>query len=250
MRRTIAAVMIGTVLGSVLTGLVAMSSAIASDPSASSSQLVASAAATLSAPAPTPDIIAVTVSTPVVVIVEDEPAPYEEGTDPVLGGRRWGTRSRKVSGARGHAVTSDLHSDVENYESSLLTRQQSSELLDIFRDSRGVHRLINSYGGDPDDTRYYVKQIDANEDVVGNDTPWVTAVLRADFASPEGIRGIEMRVYRKKISELRLDNTPYVERTQVSYLDSAGELSTSAGYHPPGDSGVGTDGLATIRFRN
>jgi hypothetical protein len=249
MRRTIAAVMIGTVIGSVLTGLMALSSASASNPAASSSQMVASAA-TPSAPAPTPDVIVVTASTPVAVIVEDDPAPYDEGTDPVLGGGRWGTRSRKVTGARGHAVTSDLHSDVENYESDLLTQQQSSALLHLFRDSRGVHRIINSYGGDPDDTHYYVKQIDANEDIVGNDTPWVTAVLRADFASPEGIRGIEMRVYRKKISESRLDNTPYVELTQVSYLDSTGELSRSAGYHPPGSSGVGTDGLATIRFRN
>jgi hypothetical protein len=244
-KRTLIGIMVGVVLGSLLTGMVALASAIAAGSTG--------AATTLAQPTTTtaaPVAVAVVVAAPTSGLVEDDRAPHAEGSDPVLGGRRWGTRSSKVTGARGHAVTSDLHQNVENYESDLLTRQQSSELLDIFHDSKGVRRLVRSYGGDPDDTKYWVKDINANEDRAGNDTPWVTAILRADFASPEGKRGIEMQVYRKKISGARLDNTPYVAWTQVSYLDSAGELSRDGGYHPPGDSGVSVDGLDTIRFKN
>jgi hypothetical protein len=244
-KRTLAGIVVGVVLGSLLTGLVAMASALAAGTTGTAtSQAQPATAAT--APAP----VVVVVAAPESAMVEEDRAPHAEGSDPVLGGRHWGTRSDKVKGARGHAVTSDLHSNVENYESTLLTSQQSSELLDIFHDSRGVRRLVRSYGGDPDKTKYWVKDVNANEDRAGKDTPWVTAILRADFASPEGKRGIEMQVYRKKISSARLDNTPYVAWTQVSYVEASGELSRDGGYHPPGDTGVSVDGLDTIRFKN
>jgi len=179
-------------------------------------------------------------------IVSVSVAPSPEDTDPVLGTRRWGTRSSKVSGSLGHVVTNRLHSSVEATESSALNRQQSAELLDILRHSRGVFRLVERYGGNPYYAKYYVKAIDANEDMAGNNTPWVTATLRVDFASPEGLRGIEMRVYRTKIGWDTLDNTPYVASTQVSYVDSTGALSRDEGYpasHKP-------DGLTNIRFKN
>jgi hypothetical protein len=200
-------------------------------------------------PAPAPSAAAPVATQVSYVEVADEPTPeYPEGEDPILGTKHWGTRSSDVHGARGHVVTSDLHSNVESFENGLLADQQSTELLDIFSNSNGVHRLIEEYGGDPSfpESRYYVKTIDANEDYAGSSTAWVTATLRADFRSPEGMRGIEMRVYRQKTSEGLLDNTPYIASTQISYLDSTGDLSTDAGYpaaHKP-------DGLRTIRFKN
>jgi len=186
------------------------------------------------------------VAIPNAEIISVSVAPAPEDTDPVLGTHRWGTRSSKVSGALGHAITSDLHASVEATESNLLNEQQASELIDIFRESAGVSRLIEKYDGDPDDAVFYVKEIDADEDRAGNSTPWVTATLRADFPSPEGLRGIEMRVYRKKIGWDILDNTPYVASTQVSYVDSTGTLSRDPGY----PAGHKPDGLNTIRFKN
>ena len=179
-------------------------------------------------------------------IISVSVAPAPEDTDPVLGTGRWGTRSSKVSGALGHGVTNSLHASVEATESLVLNRQQGSELIGIFRRSKGVSRLIREYGGSPSRTSYYVKEIDADEDMAGKSTPWVTATLRADFPSPEGLRGIEMRVYRTKIDWDTLDNTPYVASTQVSYVDSTGALSRDAGY----PAGHKPEGLNTIRFKN
>jgi hypothetical protein len=209
-------------------------------PAAASATPVAAA----TAPAVTP--------IPNAVVVSEPRGPYPEGEDPVLGTTHWGTRSDRVHDARGQAKTSDPHTAVESFESDLLTEQQSDQLLDIFSESGGVHRLIREYGGKTCQTHYYVKEIQADEDVPGNDTPWVTATLRADFPAPEGLRGIEMQVYRKKITAHKLGLTPYVASTQVSYVDSVGELSRDPGYaagYKPAKKGA-TDGLDTIRFRN
>jgi hypothetical protein len=170
--------------------------------------------------------------------------------DPVLGTKKWGTRSDAVSGALGHGVRDDLHQlAVEDTETAKLMDQQADELLEVFEDAAGVHRIIRRYGGDVDDTHFWVKSISANEDQAAIRTPWVTATLRADFPSPEGRRGLEMQVYRIRISDSRLDNTPYVASTQVSYLDSDGELSWDGGYSPNGGN-TSMDGLNTIRYRN
>ena len=244
MKRILIAIMIGALFGSLLTGLASLASANASGP-----VTTAASPAQATAPQVAPVAASVAVVAPVAVVgaeFVDPPQPHPEGKDPVLGTRKWGTRSSRVKGARGSAVTSDLHSDVEIYENGKLAEQQSSELLDIFRDSKGVLRLIEQYGGDPDHTTFYVREISADEDYAGNSTPWVTATLRADFASPEGLRGIEMQVYRNKMDKDTLDNTPYVASTQVGYLDLEGDLSRQSGY----PAGHDPDELRSIRFKN
>lgn len=245
MKRTLVALVIGVLVGSLLTGLSALTSANAADPAVGATTQAQPVAAT-----GVPETATAPVAVSGIEVVVESQMTHPEISDPILGGHRLGTRSSDVYGARGHAVTNDIHSSVESYENRLLTKQQSTELLDIFKDSRGVRRLISSYDGNPDDAIYYVLNIDANEDRAANGTPWVTATLRADFASPEGRRAVEMQVYRTKINEGRLDNTPYVAWTQVGYLDAAGIMSRDPGYHPPGASGVAEDGLRTLRFKN
>ncbi len=181
----------------------------------------------------------------VIVRVSNDPTPRPPH-DAVLGTRHWGIRSSTVKGARSpDQVTSDLHSTVEGFENDQLTAQQSEELLCIFRHSKGVRRLIEADGGDPCDATFWVKQVSANEDDIGNRTAWVTATLRADYPAPEGQRAIEMQVYRQKTRDGRLDNTPYIASTQAGWIGSTGDL-------------VGTDGpngstdelIKNIRFTN
>ena len=232
--------MIGAALGSVVTGIAAMSSASAAGSDAAATTQAQMTAATSSATAPAVVVVRAPAAYPGDVAIKVASRPTK---DPILGGRRLGTRSSAVHGTRGTGVSSDLNSTIEDEEFRLLASQQESELLEIFEDSRGVHRLISRFGGDPDDASYFVRAIDANEDQAVPGTSWVTATLRADFASPEGKRGIEMQVYRKKTADGRLDNTPYVALTQVSYIDEAGNLSTATGEEP-------SDDLQTIRFKN
>jgi hypothetical protein len=246
-KRTLMALAAGALVGSVITGIALMSSASAANTAAqAASQTPTGTVAAIA----TPNAVVVATPAATVVAVKEPKGWYSGITDPVLVGGKWGTRSSRVHGALGQKVTSDIHDTVEATENVLLLNQQSHELLEIFEDARGVTRLITRYGGDPDDTRYFVKEIQANEDDVGNGVAWVTATLRADFPSPEGMRGIEMVVYRRKISQMRLDNTPYVASTQIGYVHENGDLSTKAGYNPPGDTGVFMDGLHDIRFKN
>ena len=216
MKRTLITLMAGALFGALVCGLASQWSADAAEPSTQPAQTtpaVVPVSGTTPAPAAVPSTK--------IAVAKSSPGPETE--DAVLGTRRWGWHSEAVSGARGRGVTGDLHSDVEGYESDLLTRQQSSELLDIFRDSRGVRRIIRAHGGDPDDAAFYVKTVQADEDTDASSVPWVTATLRADFSSPEGKRGLEMQVYRQKIRRgegAGLDNTPYVELVQVGkFLD-------------------------------
>ena len=250
MKQATVMLIVGVVLGSLATGLVALSSASAAGSASTSAAVQATASVPASAPAAAPAAVtAVVVDATPQIESEILPSNFDMG-DPILGGKRLGTRPSEVAGALGHAVTSELHASVEGTETNLLNRQQSAELLKIFRSSRGVRRLVHTYGGNPDNAKYYVKEIDANEDLASPCTAWVTAIIRADFASPEGIRGVEMKVYRRKNEAGRLDNTPFVAWTQVSYLDALGGLSRDPGYHPPGASGVSADGLRTVRFKN
>ena len=186
------------------------------NPQAGESASVAASAAPVSS---TGDVAATPI--PNAKVVNDPVSPPPQ--DAVLGTHRWGYRSSHVTGARDE-VTSDLHIAVEGNENDLLTQQQSSELLHIFRHSKGVRRAIEADGGDPDDASFWVRQVSANEDDVGNNTAWVTATLRADYPAHEGERGLEMQVYRQKTREGLLDNTPYVSATQVGYLDATGAL--------------------------
>lgn len=165
--------------------------------------------------------------------------------DPILGTKKYGTRSDKVHGAS-IAVTNDLHIDVvESAENKRLIRQQSSELLCIFRHNKGVRRLVDKYGGDACDAVYYVREINANEDDAGNSTAWVTATLRADFSASEGKRAIEMQVYRRKISPELLDNTPYIASTQAGWVGRTGDL---VGIDGP--DGSAENAIIDIRFKN
>ena len=246
MKGIVVALLAGTLIGSVLTGLTYLSSADASGASQGSLTVAAAtpAAVPVVAPAPVPFIGELT----------EDAVPIRENVDPVLGTGDWGIRSRKVKNALGHGVTANNHQDVENYENALLTDQQSEALLKIFRNAHGVHRIIERYDGDPDTdvTHYYVLSIHADEDNPAPGNPWVTATLRADFPSPEGMRGIQMDVYRRKTDKGELDNTPYVALTQISYLDQVAELTTRPGYsHSDGDDwAVVNDNLETIYFEN
>jgi hypothetical protein len=247
MKRILVALLAGTVIGSLLTGLTYLSSADGVGSSSQTASQLAAAATPASALTPAAPVITYSGQ------LTGAARPIPENVDPVLGTKKWGTRSSRVKGARGQAVTSEAHSEVEAYENRVLARQQAKELLELFEDSRGVHRLIDKYGGDPDDAMYYVQRIRADEDDPSPNNQWVNATLRADFASPEGRRAIEMVVYRRKTDEGLLDNTPYVAMTQVGYIElTGGALSITSGYrHLDEDEfAVSHDQLETIRFKN
>lgn len=244
MKGIVVALLAGTLIGSLLTGLTYLSSADALGTAPGTNQVVAAAtpvAVPVAAPAPT-----------YVGELTGAVVPIPENVDPVLGTKKWGIRSDGVEGAHGQAVTESLHVDVENFEHNVLMDQQSTELLKVFRRSKGVNRIIRRYGGEPCDTHYYVLNVQANEDDAAPNAPWMKITLRADFASPEGRRGIEMQVYRRKNDKGELDNTPYVAQTQVGYIGEGGPLSTGPGYRHEDEAefAVSHDQVETIRFRN
>ena len=244
MKGIVVALLAGTLIGSLLTGLTYLSSADALGTDPGATQVVAAA---------TPAVVPVAAPAPTYVgELTGAAVPIPENVDPVLGTKKWGIRSDGVEGAHGQRVTESLHVDVENFEHNVLMDQQEAELLKIFRKSNGVNRIIRRYDGEPCDTHYYVLDIQANADNSAPNTPWVEITLRADFASPEGRRGIEMQVYRRKNDKGELDNTPYVAQTQVGYIGEGGPLSVAPGYrHDDAEVfAVSHDQLETIRFRN
>jgi len=248
MKRIAVALLAGTLIGSVLTGLTYLSSA---DASGAGEGTLQNAVAAI-----TPGPAATTVP-PMTYVGEypDEFEPIPENVDPQLGDDHWGTRSHKVKGAKGQDVTGNYNDDVEDYENLKLSEEQAKELLKVFRNADGVRRLIDKYGGDPDEdtTRYWVRRIHADEDHAAPNTPWVTATLRADFYSPEGVRGLEMEVYRRKNDKGQLDNTPYVAQTQIAYLERGGSaLSNRLGYRHDEDEefAVAHDTLETIYYED
>jgi hypothetical protein len=57
----------------------------------------------------------------------------------------------------------------------------------------------------------------------------VTATLRATFPTEDGLKAVDVFVYRTKTSK-GLNNTPFVSGTSVGYVDTDGSIAQPA--HP------------------
>ncbi len=150
------------------------------------------------------------------------PAPFSPAHtpqwDPVLAGGSWGIISRHKAGVpdENEDETDEKRIFIKQDQVYFVTTKQSSDLLRIFRHSTIVRSLIERNGGEVDDTTFTVRAIAADVDT-GVDTAWVNATLRADFPTVDGLKGIEVEVYRQKTSK-GLDNHPYVVSTLVGFL--------------------------------
>ena len=150
-------------------------------------------------------------------------SPAPKTFDVLLAAGKWGYHSRsKFETKRKSGVTHALHVDMEQDEVDDLTAEQSRRLRDIFKDSKKVHRAIDAAGGDSSDATYTVVQISASDDV-GVDTPWVSATLRAGFATSDGQKTLEVQVYRQR-TRYGLDNRPFVSGASVGYALSDGSI--------------------------
>ena len=151
------------------------------------------------------------------------PSPAPATFDALLAPGSWGYHSRsKYETKRSSGVTHALHVNMEQDEVDDLTAEQSCRLRKIFRDSKKVHRAIDAAGGDSSDATYTVIEISASDDV-GVDTPWVSATLRAGFATNDGQKTLEVQVYRQK-TRFGLDNRPFVSGAFVGYALSDGSI--------------------------
>jgi hypothetical protein len=148
-----------------------------------------------------------------------EPTP--KPADPILASGDWGYHSGidyddSGSGRR-------INSLAEQNERYKLIKEQYKKLLSALKKSKGVKRLVSAAGGDTDDIKYSVVDIDAM-DLVGLQTPWVTATLRASFATEDGLKAVDVMVYRLKTAK-GLNNTPYVSGTSVGFVESDGSIT-------------------------
>lgn len=153
-----------------------------------------------------------------------EPAP--KSADPVLTPGDWGYHSAVDYDDAGGGV--QINTTAEQNERYKLIKQQYSKLLSALKKSSGVKTLAREAGGDVSDIKYSVVDIDAL-DLVGDQTPWVTATLRASFPSEDGLKAVDVQVYRLK-TQKGLNNTPYVSGTSVGYVEADGSIKNPT--HP------------------
>ncbi|MDR3686487.1 MAG: hypothetical protein P4L93_06000 [Coriobacteriia bacterium] len=167
-------------------------------------------------------------STPATPVVENtfaaEPAP--KPADPILTSGDWGYHAGIDWDDAGGGK--QINSTAEQNERYKLIKEQYTKLLDALKDSSGVKRLVSAAGGDTSDIKYSVVTIDAM-DLVAPHTPWVTATLRATFPSEDGLKAVDVFVYRNKTAK-GLNNTPYVSGTSVGYVDTDGSIKNPS--HP------------------
>jgi hypothetical protein len=146
--------------------------------------------------------------------------PKPASSDPVLTSGSWGYHSAVDYDDSGNGT--QINRTAEAKERYKLIKEQYYDLLDALRDSSGVEDLVSDAGGDTSDIKYSVVALDA-EDLVGINTPWVTATLRASFPSEDGLKAVDVYVYRLKTKK-GLNNTPYVSGTAVGYVDVDGSI--------------------------
>ena len=179
----------------------------------------APAASVPTTPAPTTAKPAPAAPPPTKFAASPAPATF----DVLLAPGSWGFHSvKKFETRRSCGVTNALHVDLEQREDDRLTAEQSDKLLDIFEDSKKVLRAIDRAGGDSSDATYTVVTISASDNV-GVDTPWVSATLRAGFATADGHKVLECYVYRQK-TRFGLDNRPFVSSAIVGYTLGDGTI--------------------------
>jgi hypothetical protein len=150
-------------------------------------------------------------------------SPRPKTYDPLLASGKWGFHSRtKYENKDDDGVTMALHQNLEKSEVDNLLLEQEDLLLDVFEDSAKVNKIIRQEGGHSSEASYGVVAIEANDDVAV-DTPWVTIILRADFPTNDGLKGLACYVYRQKTRD-GLDNRPFVARAIVGYVDADGAI--------------------------
>lgn len=169
---------------------------------------------------------AATATTPVAATTAFAPAPKPPSADPVLTSGNWGYHATVDYDDYGGGH--QIHTTAEQRERYQLIKEQYYDLLAALKDSSGVEELVEKAGGDVSDIKYSVVDIDAL-DTVGESTPWVTATLRASFPTEDGLKAVDVFVYRLKTSK-GLNNTPYVSGTSVGYVDTDGSIDNPS--HP------------------
>jgi hypothetical protein len=184
-----------------------------------STTATASAAATATPPA----------SKPATAVVQNtfasEPSP--KPADPILTSGSWGYHAGIDWDDKG--AGRQVNTDAEQTERYKLIKEQHKKLLEALEDSSGVRRLVSGAGGDVNDVTYSVVTVDAMDLGVGVHTPWVTATLRATFPSEDGLKAVDVFVYRAR-TDKGLNNTPYVSGTSVGYVEDDGSIKNPA--HP------------------
>jgi len=153
-----------------------------------------------------------------------EPAP--RSPDPVLKSGSWGYHSAIDWDDAGEGR--QINSVAEQNERYRLIREQYRRLLSTLKRSPGVKRLVSAAGGDTSDIMYSVITLDASDEV-GYLIPWVTATLRASFPTHDGLKAVDIYVYRIRTHK-GLNNTPYVSGTSVGYVDTDGSIANPT--HP------------------
>jgi len=159
-------------------------------------------------------------ATPAVAEASFAPEPRPRSSDPVLASGDWGYHSGVDYDDAGGGT--QINRTAEAKERYQLTKEQYHDLLDIMKDSDGVVELASNAGGDTSDIKYSVIAIDVL-DQVGVSTPWVTATLRASFPTEDGLKAVDVYVYRLRTKK-GLNNTPYVSGTSVGYVDVDGSI--------------------------
>ena len=169
-----------------------------------------------------------TASTPATPVVDhtfaSEPRP--KPADPILTSGSWGYHPGIDWDDTGGGK--QINQTAETNERYKLIKEQYKKLLATLKKSKGVKKLVSAAGGDTDDIRYSVVTIDAL-DLVAPHTSWVDATLRATFPTEDGLKAVDVFVYRAKTSK-GLNNTPYVSGTSVGYVDTDGSIKNPT--HP------------------
>ena len=152
--------------------------------------------------------------------------PKPKTADPILTAGDWGYHAGidwdDSGGGKQINVTAE---QAERYK---LIKEQDKKLLAALKNSKGTKKLVSAAGGDTSDIKWSVVTIDAL-DLVAPHTTWVTATLRATFPTEDGLKAVDVFVYRAKTAK-GLNNTPYVSGTSVGYVDTDGSIKNPT--HP------------------
>ena len=151
---------------------------------------------------------------------EPKPKPY----DPLLASGSWGYHSLTKFEKEVSRESTLTNGAIDITEETNLTKEQRRRLLRLFRNSARVHKIIDQNDGDwTEDPSYSVVSIQSTFEG-GPSVPWVTATLRATFGTRDGVKALDVFVYRMQ-TRFGLDERPYVGGAQVGYIDSIGTLT-------------------------
>lgn len=149
-------------------------------------------------------------------------SPAPRSWDPLLQSGDWGYHSLTKYETEVSQSSPLTNETIDQVEDAKLQVEQEGQLLKIFRNSSKVHEVIDKAGGDSSDATYTITDVSATAEG-GTSVPWVTATLRADFGTNDGVKALEVWVYRQR-NKKGMDMRPWVSGAIVGYVDANGSI--------------------------